>query len=57
MDQFMVDVTLIKDVKQGDEIELMGDFYSAEDMAKDLDTISYEIVCSISSRVAKVYTQ
>ena len=57
MDQFMVDVTLIKDVKQGDEIELMGDFYSAEDMAKDLDTISYEIVCSISSRVAKVYTR
>ena len=39
----------------GDEVELIGDYYTAEDMAKDLNTISYEIPCYISNRVARIY--
>lgn len=55
MDQFMVDVTDIAFVKQGDEVELVGDLYTVDDMANDLDTISYEVVCAISKRVYKIY--
>ena len=59
MDQCMVDVTDIEDVKVGDEVVLMGEYgglkIDAEDMAKILDTISYEVTCMISKRVPRVY--
>ena len=55
MDQFMVDVTCINGVKQGDEVVLLGDDYTAQNMAKNADCISYEIPCLISNRVARVY--
>ena len=55
MDQFMVDVTDIKNLKEGDEVELIADIYTAKNMAKDIKTIEYEIVCSISKRVARIY--
>ena len=47
MDQFMIDVTNIPDVKIGDEVILLGEKnglkYNADDMAKKLDTINYEV--------------
>ena len=55
MDQMMVDVTAIPDVAFGDEAVLIGDGYTADDMAHDIGTIGYEIVCGISERVPKVY--
>lgn len=59
MDQTMVDVTDIPDVKMGDVVVLMGECgelkYNADDMAKDLDTIGYEIICNISKRVQRFY--
>lgn len=59
MDQCMVDVTDIEDVKVGDEVILMGEDrgvkIDAEDLAKLLDTISYEVTCMISKRVPRVY--
>lgn len=59
MDQIMVDVTDIPDAKAGDEVVLLGCsgevVYTADDMAKDLDTIGYEIVCGISKRVQRFY--
>ena len=54
MDQMMVDVTGL-DVKFEDEVTLLGDGYIADDMAKDIGTIGYEIVCDIEKRVSKVY--
>ena len=54
MDQLMVDVTGL-DVKMDDEVILMGDSYGADDMAKELGTINYEVICDISSRVARIY--
>lgn len=55
MDQMMVDVTDIPDVKFEDEVVLLGEGYTADDMARDAGTIGYEIVCDISKRVPRVY--
>lgn len=54
MDQMMADVTGI-DVAFEDEVMLLGDGYSADDMAHDIGTIGYEVVCNISKRVPRVY--
>ncbi len=56
MDQFMVDVTDIPGVKRGDPVHLIGDLMTADRMAELAHTISYEIVCGISIRVPRVYT-
>ena len=57
MDQMMIDVTGMEDVKIGDETVLIGnqgeETISADDMAGWLDTINYEIVCMISTRVPR----
>lgn len=61
MDQCMVDVTDIGDVKIGDEVILLGSEgelkYDADDFAKDLNTINYEIICMLKQRVPRVYTK
>ena len=61
MDQTMVDVTDLPEVKMGDVVVLMGEcgklIYTADDMAKDLDTIGYEIICGISKRVQRFYVK
>jgi alanine racemase len=58
MDLCMVDVG--KDpVAVGDEVVLMGQrpgyIYTAADMARDLNTIPYEVTCWISKRVKREY--
>lgn len=59
MDQMMVDVTEIPDAKMGDAAVLIGksgdEVYTADDMAKLLGTIGYEVVCGISKRVQRFY--
>ncbi len=55
MDQAMIDVTDVPDVKQGDEVIIFGDELPLEEMADKLGTITYEILTSISPRVARVY--
>ncbi|OAA91184.1 alanine racemase [Clostridium ljungdahlii] len=59
MDQCMIDVTAVGEVNVGDEVILMGEKnglkFDAEDIAKTIGTISYEILCSISRRVPRVY--
>lgn len=61
MDQCMIDVTGIDDVKIGDEVILMGESngtrITAEDLAELLDTINYEVVCMISKRVPRVFVK
>ena len=51
MDQMMVDVTDIPGAREGDEAVLLG----RQEMAAWLDTISYEVLCSPSKRVPRVY--
>lgn len=59
MDQMMIDVTDIPGVKMGDVVILLGRSgnleYTAEDMAADLGTIGYEVICNITKRVQRFY--
>lgn len=58
MDQIMVDVGNLA-VKIGDEVMLIGaqgkNKITAEELALLSDTIPYEIVCSLGSRIPRVY--
>jgi len=59
MDQTMIDVGHIKNVKIGDEVVLIGkqgnERIRVERLARLAGTIPYEIVCSITDRVPRVY--
>ncbi len=61
MDQFMVDVSDIEDVKQGDTVTLLGrdgDAYiSAEELAKWSHSFPYELVCTVGKRIPRVYSE
>jgi alanine racemase len=58
MDQCMVDVSHIPDVRRGDEVVLIGrqgeETLSAEEVARRLGTISYEVVSALLARVPRV---
>lgn len=54
MDTCMIDVT-DTDAKEGDSIILFGEELPVQELARRLDTISYEILTSISPRVKRVY--
>ncbi len=56
MDQMMVDLGTEHDVKRGDKAVLFGwEGPSADDLAAITGTISYETLCSVSSRVKRVF--
>jgi alanine racemase len=59
MDMCLVDATRVPAAKVGDEVVLIGNqgraVLPAEDMAARLATITYEIVCTIGSRVPRFY--
>lgn len=59
MDWTLVDVTEIPEVKVNDEVVLIGEQnglnVTAEELAAQIDTISYEITCGINWRVKRKY--
>ena len=59
MDQTIIDVGNIPDIKTGDEVVIMGKqknkTITADDIALMANTINYDIISSITSRVAKFY--
>jgi alanine racemase len=59
MDMCMVDVTSADGVRVGDEVVLLGaqgsESITAEELAARSGTIAWEIFCSISKRVPRVY--
>ena len=61
MDQMMVDVTAIGDVKPGDAVTLVGTDGDAtitmEEISAQADSFNYEFVCGISRRVPRYYYQ
>ena len=57
MDMFMIDVTLIAGVTEGDEVILFGQDLPVQQVAKWAGTIPYEILTGISQRVKRVYFQ
>ena len=61
MDQCMVDVTAVPDVKVGDEVIVMGsdgvNSITADDIAHATGTINYEITCAFGQRLPKVFVK
>ena len=60
MDWTLLDVTDVPDCKKGDEVTFIGKDgnhqIKAADLARQIDTIGYEITCGISPRVPRVYS-
>ncbi|MFW5753997.1 MAG: bifunctional UDP-N-acetylmuramoyl-tripeptide:D-alanyl-D-alanine ligase/alanine racemase [Marinilabiliaceae bacterium] len=54
MDMCMIDVTDVQ-AEEGDDVWVFGDDYPLSNLARQLDTIPYEILTSISRRVSRVY--
>ena len=58
VDQCMVRIDKEIDIKIGDEVIIFGESnISADDIAKDLGTINYEILCMVSRRVDRIYKE
>lgn len=58
MDQCMLDLTSVEDVKLGDEVVIFGceqDYPHVDELASKIGTINYEIVCMVARRVPRVY--
>ena len=59
MDQFMVDISSRPDIKQGDEVTLVGrdkdEYISIEEVADMSYSFNYEFVCDIGKRIPRVY--
>ena len=51
----MLFVKIDNTVKVGDTVELLRNNKHIEEIAKHLDTIPYEILCSVSQRVPRIY--
>ena len=60
MDQLMIDVGHIPGVRQGDEVVLLGsqgeETITVDELAEQMGTINYEVLCLISERVPRVYS-
>jgi alanine racemase len=60
MDTIMVDTSKIPDVRENDEVVLIGtqgrERITAQDIADKIGTIPYEVLTSIGERVKRVYT-
>ncbi|MBN1187673.1 MAG: bifunctional UDP-N-acetylmuramoyl-tripeptide:D-alanyl-D-alanine ligase/alanine racemase [Bacteroidales bacterium] len=54
MDLMMVDITDLN-AKEGDEVIIFGELNTISDIAEKLDTIPYEILTGISTRVKRLY--
>ena len=59
MDQMLVDVTDIDNVGYGTEVVLAGksgkNFISFGELAKNIGTINYEVLCGVGKRLVKAY--
>lgn len=57
MDMCMVDVTEVPEAQVGDEVTILGGDLTCDALAQKLDTISYEVLCSINKRIPRIYLQ
>lgn len=55
MDMCMVDLTALPEVDVGSEVELFGKYSSIYRLSEAAQTIPYELLCSVSKRVPRVY--
>lgn len=56
MDVTMIDLTDVNEPRLGDKVELFGLNHSIEDLAREAQTIPYEILTRLSSRIVRKYT-
>lgn len=56
MDMCMIDLTDLPEVDVGSEVELFGERNSIYKLSDAAGTIPYELLCSVSKRVPRVYT-
>jgi alanine racemase len=61
MDQFLVDVTRVEQVAEGDEAVLLGEQggerITADDVAALESTISWEVLAGLTGRLPRLYTR
>lgn len=61
MDQFMVDVTDIPDVRNGDEVTLIGrdgeECITIEELGARSGRFNYEFVCNLGKRIPRIFMQ
>lgn len=57
MDMCMVDVTDVPGVETGDEVTVFGPELPLEEKADTVGTIQYEMLCSVSRRVPRIYLE
>ena len=56
MDSFMVDITNLENVKVGDDIYIWDNkLITLEELSNNCNTINYEIISTISSRVPRIF--
>ncbi len=55
MDMAMIDISHIPETKVGDTVEIFGEHISANEIAKKINTIPYEVLTSVSERVKRVF--
>ena len=56
MDQCMIDVTSVNNIKRGDEALIFGNgAVTVDDVADWIGTINYEVTCMVSRRIPRVY--
>ena len=59
MDQIMIDSSMDKQLKIGDSLHYFGDpadgYSSAQEIAKLIDSSSYELLCALGRRVNRIY--
>ena len=59
MDQCMINATGVNNIDVGDVVTVLGSDggvkITADDLADNLQTISYEILCLLSKRLPRIY--
>lgn len=55
MDMCMVDLSGLTDVNVGSEVEIFGEHADINKLAEAAGTIPYELLCSVSKRVPRIY--
>ncbi|WP_452220146.1 alanine racemase [Lacinutrix salivirga] len=56
MDMIMVDITTIN-CQEGDEVIVFGTQNTAENLAENINSISYEVLTSVSQRIKRVFNR
>ena len=57
MDMTMIDLSGLKGIEVGELVEIFGRNRPVEDLAKQLNTIPYEVLTAVSARVVRTYIE